>query len=580
MPSGQRSPGPSAPAELKVDRQLSERLRSEQIPAVQRQSWLSRTGRLVGNRAIVSMLRVPRQTVQRVGNLTSVMALNLARTHKAIQDTLQNNDTLRTLDDDIDAVAAEKIDKSHFNEERGKGRDELIVEIGKFRGRVQSEVVATDLGIEEPIANGARQYFYRKLARLGPFYTQTANANILSTSKADAARRTCNVTCVSMALEGLGKTAADFTGDSTLIENIFSLLSLGGGSATGLRLPDYMQIVAIYIEMKRGTSPGKLNALFASDKDKFRAAMVAGAKEAANAILSSGNLKKYAKMFGVDASVHNLDLKQGLSILGAYYRPFESDLEDFAKEKLKKDKVSKSEIESVREAFTASRKKQYRGKGKRIGKEISNQDEAIAGFDDELSKANDTMAEYDAELASLAADIPNLEQQVADKTAAVEAADKSGKKALNKELNELTSSLKTKQKRQKKLNKKKPKLQDKISALEGDKTAAMNERAGLQLRQSAALAVGDEADEAGAVETALPTEAYKSSVYPLMFEILGSGKQVIVNLHNHFVKLQGVTADGFQIHDPGGRGQERINKSLTWEEGKKLGYFKRYTVVG
>ena len=52
-----------------------------------------------------------------------------------------------------------------------------------------------------------------KLARIAPFYTQQANANILSTTTTKAAMRTCNVTTVSMVLEGLGKTTGDFNGN-------------------------------------------------------------------------------------------------------------------------------------------------------------------------------------------------------------------------------------------------------------------------------------------------------------------------------------------------------------------------------
>ena len=93
--------------------------------------------------------------------------------------------------------------------------------------------------------------------------------------------RTCNITTVAMTLEGLGKTASDFQGNSSLMNQIVSRLSLGTRDASSLRLPDFLQILAIYLAMVQKQNASSLNALATSNPEQFQTVMVEGAKEAA-----------------------------------------------------------------------------------------------------------------------------------------------------------------------------------------------------------------------------------------------------------------------------------------------------------
>ena len=74
------------------------------------------------------------------------------------------------------------------------------------------------------------------------------------------------------------------------------------------------------------------------------------------------------------------------------------------------------------------------------------------------------------------------------------------------------------------------------------------------------------------VEEALLAETMKAKVMPEMLELLGKGKQVIVVLSGHFVKLQSVTEAGVVVQDPGGLA--RANRLAPWAEARNRGYFK------
>ncbi len=113
-------------------------------------------------------------------------------------------------------------------------------------------------------------YLNRELLLLSNYYTQLANENILP-SKKDAWQRTCNLTSLSMCLNGLGITNIDFIGDWTQLAKIYLFVKeeltneemalediseklektrLRLANIGETRMPDFLQIVAIYYQME------------------------------------------------------------------------------------------------------------------------------------------------------------------------------------------------------------------------------------------------------------------------------------------------------------------------------------------
>lgn len=548
---------------------VAERLGDERFAAAQRQTLATQTGQLVGNHTFTRLLGSQgRPAIQRNVGILGAMALtNVLAVKSAVQPTIAAHEPLSALDAEIDALGAKSRKKSYFHEEIGAGRDELVEGLGSLRGRVAETVVADQLGINEGLANAIRQHFYLKLSRLAPYYTQQANANILAISTTEAKMRTCNLTTVAMTLEGLGKTATDFKGNDELMNNIVRRLSLETKIANALRLPDFLQILAIYLAMTRKQNASSLNALATSNLEQFQMVMVEGAKEAANDILSSELFHTFTSKFSVPARSHTLDLNPALAVFGAYYRPFEKDLETYVREKKNKPRkapVSEKEKEAFRDEFTEKRKANARQSGRRKGDKIEQADAALVGMETDITATKTALAETNEKLATLQAELSALETQ-SNQTGG------EGQTTAN--------TVKAKNKEHKLMTKKRDRLQNDLNKLEEDKMAQLTEKAKLQLAQGAYEAVGGEMEaEAAAVEETLPLTTYQNAVIPLMNELLGSGKQVIVNLHNHFVKLQAISLENIIVHDPGGI--ERDNKTVSWEDARTLGYFKRYTVVG
>jgi hypothetical protein len=191
-------------------------------------------------------------------------------------------------------------------EERGKGRDELVAGIRDLRARLDGLA-----GIEPHQLAAFKTAVYRKLAAIAPYYFQSRNIDILETPPA-AKTRTCNVTCLGMALESLGRTAEDFKGNRAAVVAAARVYNhkivgdadsdraadaiAGTGAAwenlVGLRLPDFLELAAIAHEM---------------GKDLTDDGVKAGAKSAWDAILSWGNLQALAGLFGANATIKMFD---------------------------------------------------------------------------------------------------------------------------------------------------------------------------------------------------------------------------------------------------------------------------------
>ena len=103
-------------------------------------------------------------------------------------------------------------------------------------------------------------YYHRHLNTLTPFFTQQANMDVLHKGGRDTAwKRTCNVTSLSMVLLSLGVGADAFSGDRTTLVNIAQHLEPSITSwehLMSLRMPDFVQFVAVYTEYKDGPEEG------------------------------------------------------------------------------------------------------------------------------------------------------------------------------------------------------------------------------------------------------------------------------------------------------------------------------------
>lgn len=204
--------------------------------------------------------------------------------------------------------AAKTINKSDYgggNEEKGADRSKLVESIGNIRAMIQG-LTARSTGDDSDVLRRVQAYLYRSLAKMNPFYTQGQNANILykTDPSKEASARTCNVTCISMTLEGLGKTAKDFNGNQALLAAIAhqfeGALSLKQGDAfdtlTRLRLPDFLQLVAIYIQIK-GDERGKALSEADSDESAFAARIKVARSDASGAITRANNFDEFVSAF-------------------------------------------------------------------------------------------------------------------------------------------------------------------------------------------------------------------------------------------------------------------------------------------
>jgi hypothetical protein len=81
----------------------------------------------------------------------------------------------------------------------------------------------------------------------------------------------------------------------------------------------------------------------------------------------------------------------------------------------------------------------------------------------------------------------------------------------------------------------------------------------------------------GAMEQTLPLESYKAAIKAQVGPELEQGSAVVVNLHNHYVRLQAIHEHDVVVDDPARVG--RANRKVTWEEARAMGYFKYRLVI-
>ena len=153
------------------------------------------------------------------------------------------------------------------NEETGQGRDDLVSLIAQMRNQIAQ---LDHAGLKPAGLASIKAKLYGALRELTPYYEEWENAPILQDWHDG---RTCNLTALAMALESVGKSANDFSGDREKVVKVATwadsslkratrTVDKGDGDwarLTGLRLPDFLQVVAT-AECAKGTSDAAISA--------------------------------------------------------------------------------------------------------------------------------------------------------------------------------------------------------------------------------------------------------------------------------------------------------------------------------
>jgi hypothetical protein len=187
------------------------------------------------------------------------------------------------------------------HEEKGSARDKFVANIGEVRKKLAA------LKGEAAFKAAA----FRLIASIGPYYSQSRNIDILESPPPEDTR-TCNITSLAMALEGIGRSAASFTGSKEKVQAAAKFYShkitgdekskagavdavngqgVSWSQLVGMRLSDFLELAAIARSMPDTSDDG----------------VKAGAKSAWNTILNIGVLEELGQQFGASGSVKRFD---------------------------------------------------------------------------------------------------------------------------------------------------------------------------------------------------------------------------------------------------------------------------------
>ena len=187
--------------------------------------------------------------------------------------------------------------KRSGTEEVGAGRDALVAKIAGIRTMIA--------GLS---GDTAKAGFYHQLNAVSPSYTQGTNMNLLEGPVANETR-TCNITSLAMALEGLGKSPADFTGNKEAVKAaarvyghvVAEAADHANAELESLRMPDFVQLAAIAEELgDTAVDDEAIKTAATGSKPDEPGKKVKGAW---NSILSIYFLGSVARRFGVGANV-------------------------------------------------------------------------------------------------------------------------------------------------------------------------------------------------------------------------------------------------------------------------------------
>lgn len=261
--------------------------------------------------------------------------------------------------------------KASRKEEKGQGRDDLVEGIRILRGKLDKLDAAA---LDKAQVKAFKTAVYHALQEIAPYYFQSRNVDILEYPPADQTR-TCNLTCIGMALESIGRNPDMFTGDREAVmaaARIYQHKLVGddksdpaqdavNGRGTtwsnliGMRFPDFLELAAIANEMKAG--------------DYSETSVKAGAKQAWNTILDWGNIVTLSELFKCNATQKLFNasgtkkdkkkkIKHDYEILKAHGNTNRSAVEKFINQRNKAEESGKQKdkdkLEQLRPAYEAA----------------------------------------------------------------------------------------------------------------------------------------------------------------------------------------------------------------------------------
>lgn len=443
----------------------------------------------------------------------------------------------------------------------------------------RSQVAALNSGEfsgSNAMLNQVRALINQQLNENTIYYTQGTNANILHKDGWTAGMRTCNMTVMAMMLEAVGKSAADYSG-ADLTETAAQYKDQLGMTVTRqddlkkLRLPDFMQLVAINLT---------------------------GSREAAAAsITSHGFITKVARAFGL----HLTEIKKGqtqgraedanwflstkhsqmLNTVGSLYQPAKMEavkalVSDSTYKKLRgheKEAYQQNAINTATEAKRVQYVDNVTGwieVDTFLKAQMTMLETVLNTPDSETQKPRPYEAvreKVDETLAALKAYETELTQKVAKSPAL---------KGKLKDVKALITALENAQSKGKAKPTDAPKALRALFDGKGSDDPLAKLNANLKKYESLKKVYETLATSDG-IEKLIPLNDYKREIMATMSAAIGGGNQVMVNLDNHFVRLQSVNDDGIVIDDPGNRGGE--NNRVSWNDARKYGYFQHYLLV-
>lgn len=251
-------------------------------------------------------------------------------------------------------------------EEKGSGRDTLVADIAALRKKITE---LDNTGLDPTTLAELKARLYRGINAVAPFYSQSRNIDLLEGKEqakelgtsTSVKTRTCNITSLSMALESLGKSAADYDGSKrgevAAAARVFSAevrsaeLTVAGkdddwSKMAGLRLSDFMELAAIAEVLKSSKADD--------------ATVTEAAVEAWDKILNIGFLKQLAERFGASGIIHEFTLdpekskkerKKDLSALSSWGGKHRTPVEQMVDARNKMEAASGKEREKYRKIY-------------------------------------------------------------------------------------------------------------------------------------------------------------------------------------------------------------------------------------
>jgi hypothetical protein len=452
--------------------------------------------------------------------------------------------TLKALSDELGTVRAKaaELDKQarkqgyggHW-QETGQPRAELVAALKKLRAETDA-LTAADVGGDAAQLARTRAALYREEDDLAPYYYQMVNANILSGNGLEAGGRTCNITSISMTLQALGKTPADYTlPDKELLPLIAAQFDLTKAEdrlsedPAGLRLPDFLQLLAIAKFLNMDLAAAQ------SDPTAFQAAVKKARDRAASKITDSGWFTELISGWGLKAhNVYPFSKQPGweeiIDRIGEVNRGgVASGERELVKKLNEEEKAAKSKKRWSRETLSDEQKEQVR-------------EDVVRYYDEQLpGKLRDELEKLKAQRDEIKARLPTPDP-----------VEPTPKKRSRKSKDELAIDAVEKQ------------IKAKQSALDAQ-------------THLADLGVNKSAGDPRKLDAIIPIDQYQAIVGAALAKELDAGNQIVGHVYQHFIRVEDVHDDGIVIDDPGA--WNRKNYLLTWDEARSIGGFARFTVI-